>query len=254
MKKQLYPKPYALNPSLKGFTLLELLITLSILAILTVVLVIVINPAEVLKKTRDNQRLSDLSTLKSALSLYLAEVSTPVLGPTADCLGVGITTAVIYYSVPQTSDTTCAINVVEGTDVTSASTFGGVGGATDSCKYVTLANLQSVSNTGWIPVDFTSISSLGGSPISNLPIDPTNTVSGTNGNAPVSTDLAYRYACQRTSASPAPGTVFELDANLESAAYINGGSQDKESKDGGDNADLFEMGTSIKLMGNSANY
>lgn len=236
----------------KGFTLLELLITLSILAILTVVLVIVINPAEVLKKTRDNQRFSDLSTLKAALSLYLAEVSTPVLGPSADCLGVGITTAVIYYSVPQASDLTCAVNVVEGTDVTTASTFGGLSGATDSCKYVTSANLQSVSNTGWVPVDFTSITSLGGSPISNLPIDPTNTIA--TGTAPVSTDLAYRYACQRATVSPFPGTVFELNAVLESAAYINGGSQDKETKDGGDNADLFEIGTSLKLMGNSANY
>lgn len=240
------------NSSRKGFTLLELLITLSILAILTVVLVIVINPAEVLKKTRDNQRFSDLSTLKAALSLYLAEVSTPVLGPTADCLGVGITTAVVYYSVPQASDLTCAVNVAEGTDVTASSTFGGVGGATDSCKYVTSANLQLVNNTGWLPVDFTSISSLGGSPISNLPIDPTNTIA--TGTAPVSTDLAYRYACQRASASPAPGTVFELNAVLESAAYINGGSQDKETKDGGDNSDYFEIGTSLKLMGTGTNY
>lgn len=235
------------NSSRKGFTLLELLVTLSILAILTVVLVIVINPAEVLKKTRDNQRFSDLSTLKAALSLYLAEVSPPILGPTADCLGeTDITTAVVYYSVPQASDLTCAVNLIEGTDVTAGSTFGGVGGATDSCKYVTATNLQTVAGSGWVPVDFTSITSLGGSPISNLPIDPTNTIA--TGTAPVSTDLAYRYACQRTATSPDPGTVFELNAVLESAAYVNGGSQDKETKDGGDSDNYFEIGTSLNLI------
>ena len=42
-----------------GFTLLELLIVISVLAILSVALIVVLNPAETLKKGRDSQRISD---------------------------------------------------------------------------------------------------------------------------------------------------------------------------------------------------
>ena len=46
----------------KGFTLLELLIVIGILGVLSVALVFVLNPAESLKKARDSQRMSDLTT------------------------------------------------------------------------------------------------------------------------------------------------------------------------------------------------
>ena len=54
-----------------GFTLLELLIVIAIIAVLSVALVIVLNPAEALRKSRDAQRISDLTTLKKAIGLYL---------------------------------------------------------------------------------------------------------------------------------------------------------------------------------------
>lgn len=63
-----------------GFTLLELLIVVSVIAILSVALVLVLNPAETLKKSRDAQRISDLSTIKTALGIYLTSTSTPVMG------------------------------------------------------------------------------------------------------------------------------------------------------------------------------
>ena len=52
----------------KGFTLLELLIVIGILAILAGVVVLVLNPAELLRQARDSQRISDLSTMRSAIS------------------------------------------------------------------------------------------------------------------------------------------------------------------------------------------
>ena len=58
---------------MKGFILLELLIVIAILAILTTVIILVLNPAEALRKTRDTQRVTDLDNLKSVLLLYLAE-------------------------------------------------------------------------------------------------------------------------------------------------------------------------------------
>ena len=85
-----------------GFTLLELLIVIGILAILSAVVVFVLNPAETLRKSRDAQRIADLATMKSALGLYLTQTATPLLDNTAGnttCKnGTGIDT--IYYSYP----------------------------------------------------------------------------------------------------------------------------------------------------------
>ncbi|MDO8604632.1 MAG: type II secretion system protein [bacterium] len=68
----------------KGFTLLELLIVISIIAILSVALVLILNPAETLKKSRDTQRISDLNTIKTALGLYLTSTSTPWMNGNTD--------------------------------------------------------------------------------------------------------------------------------------------------------------------------
>ena len=63
----------------KGFTLLELLIVVSIIAILSIALVFMLNPTETLKKSRDAQRISDLNTVKTALGIMLTASSTPSL-------------------------------------------------------------------------------------------------------------------------------------------------------------------------------
>ena len=57
------------NTLKKGFTLVELLIVIAVLAILIAAVVIVLNPGEILAQARDSQRLNDLNTLKSALGL-----------------------------------------------------------------------------------------------------------------------------------------------------------------------------------------
>ena len=69
----------------KGFTLVELLIVIGILAILTAAVIVVLNPAELLRQARDAQRFADLDSLRSAISLYLATASSPTLGTTAQC-------------------------------------------------------------------------------------------------------------------------------------------------------------------------
>ena len=64
----------------KGFTLLELLIVIGILSILSTTVVLVINPAQLLKKARDSQRISDLSTMKTAIAYYVTEAVSPDIG------------------------------------------------------------------------------------------------------------------------------------------------------------------------------
>lgn len=46
-----------------GFTLVEIMISLSVITVLTALLLLVINPIEMTKRSRDNQRLKDISIL-----------------------------------------------------------------------------------------------------------------------------------------------------------------------------------------------
>lgn len=59
-----------------GFTLIELLVTIAIIATLATVLMIVVNPNEMAKRSRDTKRISDLGTLKSSIDLALADGET----------------------------------------------------------------------------------------------------------------------------------------------------------------------------------
>jgi len=56
----------------KGFTLIELLIVIAIIGLLAAVVLIAINPAEMMKRGRDSQRLSDVTNLKKAIDIYVA--------------------------------------------------------------------------------------------------------------------------------------------------------------------------------------
>ena len=229
-----------------GFTLLELLIVIAIISILSVILILVLNPAESLKKSRDTQRLSDLNTMKTAIGIYLSTVNPVDLDAAiaSHCFTVPVNAnALISYSA-QIADVACTPNVAEGTDVTSSGTFS----TTDFCRYVGATGATATDGTGWIPVNFGNIS--GGSPISSLPLDPTNTVA--TATTPVSTDLVYRYSCQNLAAGGKPSSVFEIDSQLESDAFTV--TNDLRANDGGDNAGYYEVGTSVKLIGTGSNF
>ena len=56
-----------------GFTLVELLIVVMLIAILAGLLVTVINPQGIQQKARDSQRKADLKKIQAALELYFAD-------------------------------------------------------------------------------------------------------------------------------------------------------------------------------------
>ena len=217
----------------KGFTLLELIIVIGIIAILSVALVIVLNPAETLKKARDAQRISDLSTLKTAIGLYLTNTTTPQLsgGNWASATGCQVTLGTfasgnkIYYSYPSGTGT-----------LSNGSTIDGY--ASSALTPNQVANPSLTAGTGWIPINFSTLT--GGSPISNLPIDPVNTVSSVT--APANADLVYRFACAQSPIS------YEIDATLESSAYTTA-PNDMRLNDGGNSNLYYETGTNLSIMG-----
>src|ERR1019366_1183452 len=138
-----------------SFTLIELLIVLAMVAILSVVVILTLNPSELLKQSRDSTRLSDLSTLNTSLGLFSGDVTGGFMG----------TSSIVYISIPDTTST-CSTLGLPTLPV----------GYSYNCA--TTANFKKTDGTGWIPVTFSQISF--GSPLSNLPVDPVNTT--TTGN------------------------------------------------------------------------
>lgn len=222
----------------KGFTLLELLIVIAIIAALSVILVIVLNPAETLKKSRDTQRMSDMASLKTALGIYTTSKTPVYLAGASSNAGCKLNTGwaagdFIYYSYP---------NTLPGADITDTLFDGSIVASQPDAGQVSNVNLSLTAGTGWLPVKLDDIT--GGSPISNLPIDPTNTV--TVGGV-VNTDLVYRYACNVDS------LTYEIDAQLESTAYTSG-DDDKRTKDGGNNTSYYEVGTNLSILGTGTDF
>ena len=223
----------------QGFTLLELLIVIGILAVLSVALVFVLNPSETLKKARDSQRISDLTTLKKAIGIYLTTTSSPNMAGSNNtgCKGTSVATDWqvgedrIYYSYP--SD----IGSVDASKISATALDGKTFSAGYGATQVTKANLGKTDGTGWLPINFSTLS--GGSPISTLPVDPVNTIA--NLAAPASTDLVYRYICEQKSLN------YEMNATLESTAYTV--TENKASKDGGNNDSYYEVGTGLSVFG-----
>lgn len=247
----------------KGFTLLELLIVITILAVLSVAVIVIINPAETIKKARDTQRISDLSSIKTAIALYQSLVTTPFLatisgsGSNAPCKTDGATSNYtagedrIYYSIPTgTGGATINDLTMDGQTFTSGFGF----------AQVAIANVGRVDGTGWLPVDLEDIST--GSPISNFPVDPTNSItstghgqSGASGVASSATAinanaLVYRYVCDVTTSG---NKTYEINATLESSAFTLATDADnKTHKDGGNDTLMYEVGTNLLLMSRSA--
>jgi prepilin-type N-terminal cleavage/methylation domain-containing protein len=197
------------NPR-SAFTLIELLVVIAIIAILAVVVVLTLNPAQLLAQSRDANRVSDMATLTSAINLYNTDQS----GASSYSLGSGSST---YISIPDATSTSCV-------DLTLFSL-----GASSTWACAPPATYHQASSTGWIPINFSSISS--GAPLSALPVDPVNTTSS---------GFYYSYL-----PSPTTQGSYELVARLESQKYasISGAG----GEDGGISTQYIESGKDLTI-------
>ena len=170
-----------------AFTLIELLIVIGILAILAMTVLLVINPAQLVKQSRDSNRITEMNQLNKALMLYQSFGGSSNMGTHGE----------VYISIPDTDPNSANLDLPTG--------------PTYHCK--TEANYRRVDGTGWIPVNFTSIQSSAGTLFSNLPIDPINTIEN---------NLYYTYI----PGSWALSATLESEKYLSTTAVNDGGVSD----------------------------
>lgn len=126
----------------KGFTLIELLIVIAIVAVLSTVVLLYVNPAELLKQSRDSNRLTEMSSLNHAIALYLNDTTMPSLGVSATCYAA---------SAVVTSTGSCLPFF-------------------QTASSVVASVRRTLDSTGWVPIDFVHI--ISGVPLDQLPADP----------------------------------------------------------------------------------
>lgn len=98
----------------KGFTLIEVLLVVAIIAILAGVVIIAINPSKQLADTRNAQRRSDVTTILNATYQYAVDnggamPATITVTPTAVCATGGTCTGLIDLTVLTTNEKFIAI-------------------------------------------------------------------------------------------------------------------------------------------------
>lgn len=184
--KRIVIKRFFLTKTSSSFTLIELLIVIAILAVLMSVIVVSLNPAEMLKRTRDVRRQADLKAINSALLIY--SVSNPN--------GFFGSSTIVYISIPSNYSNCSDLGLPPLPS-----------GWSYHCSNAD--NYRKIDGSGWIPVNFNSLDV--GAPISALPIDPIN--STTSGNY-------YTYV---TGGSWELTALFESQKYRQESAPADGG-------------------------------
>ena len=134
-----------------SFTLVELMIAISILAIFSAIAIFTLNPTGLFDRFKDTRRMTDLTTIHKAITF--------MEGWNASGLNYGLTNTV-YISVPDT-DPGCG-NIV-GLPTLSM-------GYSYACK--TQANYKKTNGDGWIPINF--LVNASNYYLNILPVDPEN--------------------------------------------------------------------------------
>jgi len=207
----------------RGFTLIELIVTVAILAVLITIVVVALNPAEQLQRSRDAKRVADLDAIKTAINLYLAQATTTINlsgDPTANARCVGGSGSSAFFA------NTATPNTISGTGLAQVVTSTGQTVATSSISMVSPVYTWMPALLGQTP---------GGTPLGNLPLDPST-------GAGVSTSTYYAYACRSNN-------TFELTARLESSYFKS--DLNLIGTDGGNSSSTYEVGTDLTIIGNA---
>ncbi len=227
----------------RGFTLIELVIVIGLIALLAATIVLVLDPAAIFREGRDIRRIADLGKMNAAVGLAFAtsgskppvgvcvpaSPASPPSGPTPSGDPQGspplppgaspppfnppppIYPAWCYQHAPY-PESRCEDRYAVPVSATSTAS-------------------RKIDGTGWVPIDMTE--AIGGTLLSAWPVDP-----GEDGVH------FYSFICRTTSASE---IVWEFSGHMESVRYASSGESDVESTDGGNRPGLFETGTDVGL-------
>lgn len=201
-----------------AFTLIELLIVIAIIAILGSATVLVLNPVEMLKQSRDSQRTTDLDSLYKVINL--AKFNNPTIA-----LGSSNT---VYVSIPYDAATDCGYG--------TGNPFGLPGLPLGwSYKCATTANYKKADGSGWLPVNLSGVASS----IPSLPSDPKN-----------DKDNFYAYVADATDSTFVINSYFESQKQILLIATRDGGFESRKYEVGTKLALLSSSNTNIIPNGN----
>ena len=198
---------------MRGFTLIEVLIAIGVVMVLSVAVLLVLNPFELRRQAQDAARVSDLRTLEESMNFALS--SAALTGQVFDSDGPnfpddscdGQANQRVFVSVPS-----------DNGEVTSTLPSGWV------WQQVARADLRKTDGNGWLPVNFQGYAGAGLSALQALPVDPTNTFAS---------GLYYSYVCGS----------YEINAALASQKYRT----KLLAHDGGDDNELLEIGSKLVI-------
>ena len=211
----------SMNSQSRGFTLIEILVTTGILAVLSTVTVLVVQPQELFKQARDARRITDIKALMQVLRL--AGLGGNVIGNNDQ----------VSVSIPD-NDSSCS--TIAGSLPTLE------GGWTYRCA--TPTEYRQIDGMGWIAADFGDPFALNettgneallamvgttydttGAVITVLPVDPINDVATGNYFMYLYTSNNYQFV-----------TAFESQKYQALAA-----------EDGGSDSTRYEVGIDLGL-------
>jgi len=179
----------------KGFSLVELLIVVGIIAILSGAAVVTINPVERLREARDTQRAQEIDSIDKTLKIIQTLGNSTSMG----------SSSVVYVSMPDTS-TTCANLGLP--DLPS-------GWAYECASTSTYLNAD---GTGWLPVN---LQDSGIAQLSRLPTDPINATSSGFYYIYITDGSAYKISAPIESIKYVP--IAKLDGGSDEERLEKGG-------------------------------
>jgi prepilin-type N-terminal cleavage/methylation domain-containing protein len=196
-------------PFRRAFTLVEVLVVVGLIAVLTTVVLLTLNPLDFLKQGRDSTRLNDLSNLLRTLNYIKAESPQTFFG----------NPKTIYISRPDPNLTGDSTSTCPNMNLPSLPND-------YSYQCVSQENLKKTDGKGWIPIDFRNQAIFR---LSKLPTDPKN-----------DENYYYTYVYDPNTQS------FEIDTVLESKKQKHLLSKDNGDNDNlyelGTNLTLYPIG------------